>query len=191
MTDDLATTADRPAGGAGLVPAGDHRALRDAFGRFPSGVVSVCARPAEGSAPVGMAVSSFTSVSLDPPLVLVCVDRASSTWPQLVAHAAAGGAAGGGRLGVSVLGEAHDTTARQLASRTADRFAGLSLQDGEGGAVFVGGASAWLECTVEEELPGGDHVVVLLRVLGHRVLDNGPLVFHASTFSTVAPTLVG
>ena len=169
--------------GAGLVPAGDHRALRDAFGRFPSGVVSACARV--DGAPVGMAMSSFTSVSLDPPLVLVCVDRASSTWPRLRDRP------DGGRLGVSVLGEAHDATARQLASRTADRFAGLPLVDGEGGALFVGGAAAWLECSVESELPGGDHVVVLLRVHAHRVLETGPLVFHGSTFTTVAPTLVG
>ena len=52
--------------------------------------------------------------------------------------------------------------------------------------LFVDGAAAWLECSVEEELPGGDHVVVLLRVHGHRVLEPGPLVFHASTFSTVS-----
>lgn len=154
--------------------ASAHRALRDAFGRFPSGVVSACARV--DGAPVGMAMSSFTSVSLDPPLVLVCVDRASSTWPRLV---------GAERLGISVLGEAHDRTARQLASRTADRFAGLSLVDGEGGALFVDGATAWLECSVESELPGGDHVVVLLRVHGHRVLEPGPLVFHASGFSSL------
>ncbi len=160
--------------------AGAHRALRDAFGSFPSGVVSACA-VVDGS-PVGMAMSSFTSVSLDPPLVLVCVDRASSTWPKL---------RDAQRLGISVLGEAHDATARQLASRTADRFAGLPLVDGEGGALFVGGAAAWLECSVESELPGGDHVVVLLRVHGHRVLETGPLVFHGSTFTTVAPTLVG
>ncbi|PWJ49837.1 NADH-FMN oxidoreductase RutF, flavin reductase (DIM6/NTAB) family [Quadrisphaera granulorum] len=157
--------------------ASAHRALRDAFGRFPSGVVSACARI--GGTPIGMAMSSFTSVSLDPPLVLVCVDRASSTWPKLREAGA------GGRLGISVLGEAHDTTARQLASRTADRFAGLSLVDGDGGAVFVDGAAAWLECSVEEELPGGDHVVVLLRVHAHRVLEPGPLVFHASGFTTL------
>lgn len=175
---------------AGLVSVDDapdaaaaHRALRDAFGRFPSGVVSACARV--DGVPVGMAMSSFTSVSLDPPLVLVCVDRASSTWPKLRDRV------DGGRIGISVLGEAHDTTARQLASRTADRFAGLPLVDGEGGALFVGGAAAWLECSVESELPGGDHVVVLLRVHGHRVLETGPLVFHGSTFTTVAPTLVG
>ncbi|MGQ7297119.1 flavin reductase family protein [Quadrisphaera sp. KR29] len=163
--------------------ASAHRALRDAFGRFPSGVVSACARV--DGAPVGMAMSSFTSVSLDPPLVLVCVDRASSTWPKLRERAE------GERLGISVLGEAHDATARQLASRTADRFAGLSLVDGVGGALFVDGAAAWLECSVAEELPGGDHVVVLLRLHAHRVLEPGPLVFHASGFTTVAAAPAG
>ncbi len=176
LTAVLTRVTDAPEG------AERNRALRDAFGRFPSGVVSVCAR-VDGQ-PVGMAVSSFTSVSLDPPLVLVCVDRASSTWPRL--HEAGEH----GRLGVSVLGEAHDATARQLASRTADRFAGLGLVDAGEGALLVEGATAWLECSVEAELPGGDHVVVLLRVHAHRTLETGPLVFHASTFTTVAPTLV-
>lgn len=153
------------------------RALRTSFGRFPSGVVALCA--VVDGAPVGMAASSFTSLSLDPPLVLVCVDRASTTWPRL---------RGADRLGVSVLGEAHDAAARQLASRTADRFAGLDLATSADGALLVHGATAWLDCSLEEELPGGDHLIVVLRVHGHRALDDqGPLVFHDSGFGRLAP----
>jgi flavin reductase (DIM6/NTAB) family NADH-FMN oxidoreductase RutF len=79
-------------------------ALRRAFAMFPSGVTAVCAT-VEGR-PVGLAASSFTSVSLDPPLVSVCIAHTSSTWPLLRAA---------GRVGVSVLAEGHASIARQLA----------------------------------------------------------------------------
>lgn len=158
-----------------------RRALRDTFGAFPSGVVAVCAELAgdQGADRVGMAVSSFTSVSLDPPLVSVCIDLGSSTWPQLRTAP---------RLGISVLAAEHDQAARQLASRSGDRFADLPVEPTEQGALFVQGASAWYDCSVESELPAGDHVVVLLRVHRHHAsADAAPLVFHRSAFGTLAP----
>jgi flavin reductase (DIM6/NTAB) family NADH-FMN oxidoreductase RutF len=158
------------------------RALRGAFGRFPSGVTAVCAdlgSPTDGGAgTIGMAVSSFTSVSVDPALVSVCIDNGSNTWPRL---------RGAGRLGVSVLGAEHAGAARQLAAKSGDRFADLSLEDVGGGAVLIHGASAWFDCTVYDELPAGDHVIVLLQV--HRFSaspGNEPLVFHGSGFRSLA-----
>lgn len=157
---------------AGVDPVG----LRRAFGCFPSGVTAVCAMA--GSEPVGMAASSFTSVSIDPPLVSVCVQNSSATWPRLRRCA---------RLGVSVLARGQDGACRSLSDKHGDRFAGVSWEPGADGAVFVHGATAWLNCSVHDELPAGDHRIVLLRVHGLRA-DPGaePLVFHGSRFRQLA-----
>ncbi|QIS17199.1 flavin reductase family protein [Nocardia terpenica] len=153
------------------IPA-DGDGLRRAFACFPSGVVAVCADI--GGTPHGLAVSTFVPVSLDPPLVSFCVQNSSSTWPRL---------AGASHLGLSLLGIDQQAAARSLSSRNGDRFSGLRLHRGAGHAVFVDGASAWIEGTVETQVPAGDHHVVLLRI--HRLAtraDIDPLVFHDSRF---------
>lgn len=152
--------------------SGDHRALRQAFGCFPSGVTAVCAL-IDGT-PVGMAASSFTSVSMDPPLVSVCVQDTSTTWPKLRPRT---------RLGVSVLAEGHDAECRSLSQKEGDRFAGVSWEASPDDAVFIHGATAWLDCSVERELPAGDHSIALLRIHGLQADPvAAPLVFHSSRF---------
>jgi flavin reductase (DIM6/NTAB) family NADH-FMN oxidoreductase RutF len=156
------------------VPDGDagRRELREAYAVFPSGVVGLCA--VVDGVPVGMAASSFVSVSLDPPLVAVCVRWASETWPRLEDRP---------RIGVSVLGESHDSAARRLAAATGDRFEGLTLSTTDDGAVLIEGASAWLECSVDSVIPAGDHRIVLLRIETFEVRPAvEPLVFQSSTF---------
>ncbi|MBY6684743.1 flavin reductase family protein [Rhodococcus sp. BP-149] len=150
----------------------DQATLRQAYGTFPSGVVAIAARI--GDVPVGLAASSFVSVSLDPPLVAVCIQNTSTTWPKFrdATH-----------IGISVLGEAHDVAARSLAAKTGDRFAGLTLETTPDGAIFIDGASSWLDATIEQELPAGDHAIVLLRVHGLEVhSDVAPIVFQGSRF---------
>lgn len=146
--------------------------LRRVFATFPTGVVAMAAL-VDGS-PVGIAASSFVSVSLDPPLVSVCVAHSSTTWPVLRRAR---------RLGISVLGAHQEVAGRQLAARGVDRFADLSWRATADGAVLLAGASAWLDCGVERQVPAGDHDIVLLRVhdLGAdpRV---PPLVFHGSAY---------
>ncbi|MDR7279097.1 flavin reductase family protein [Catenuloplanes atrovinosus] len=160
-----------------LRPVGDDPgALRQAYGCFPSGVTAVCALV--DGVPAGLTASSFTSVSMNPPLVSVCVQHTSTTWPKLRDLE---------RVGVSVLGEGHDGLARQIASRTGDRFAGVTWETGPAGAVFLVGATAWLDCTIERQVPAGDHDIVLLRVHTLRAdPDVAPLVFHASRFRRLA-----
>lgn len=156
-----------------------QRALRDTFGCFPSGVIAVCADLGEGRQ-VGMAVSSFTSVSLTPALVSVCIDLASTTWAQLREAP---------RLGASVLAAEHNLVARQLASRSGDRFRDLPVESTGDGALFVQGAAAWFDCSIEAEVEAGDHLIVMLRVHRHHArADVPPLVFHRSTFSSLAST---
>ena len=149
-------------------------ALRRAFSRFPSGIAALCA--VIDGAPQGIVASSFTvGVSMDPPLVMFAVQQTSRTWPVLRQAQ---------RIGVSVLGSEHEGICKQIASKSGDRFAGLNLHTDASGSLFIDRAALWLECSVENEVPAGDHQVVLLRVHGHASHDDAhePLVFHGSAF---------
>ena len=150
----------------------DPRELRRVFGAFPSGVTAVAALI--GGVPIGLTASSFTSVSLEPALVSVCIGRTSRTWPVLRETA---------RLGVSILSAEQEHVGRQLASRAPDRFAGVPWRATTDGAVLLDGASGWLETSVVQQVRAGDHDIVVLAVhdldADH---DIGPLVFHASRF---------
>jgi flavin reductase (DIM6/NTAB) family NADH-FMN oxidoreductase RutF len=146
--------------------------LREAFGHFPSGVVAIAAQ-VDGNR-VGLAVSTFVPVSLEPPLVSFCVQNTSTTWPKLEAAP---------MLGISVLGESHDAAARTLAAKTGDRFAGLETVSNDSGAVFIKGTGLWLESAVEQLIPAGDHTIVVLRVNEVSVdAEVAPIVFHRSGF---------
>lgn len=154
----------------------DPHHLRRAFSCFPSGVTAVCAL--SGDAPVGMAASAFTAVSVDPPLVSVCVQGTSTTWPKLRALP---------RLGLSVLADCHDEVCLGLSQKQGDRFAGVEWEAAANGSVFVHGSSAWLDCTVHSEIPAGDHTIVLLRICGLRAQpETPPLVFYGSEFRRLA-----
>lgn len=154
----------------------DPAVLRRAFGAFPSGVVAVAAE-VDGR-PVGMAASSFTSVSLEPALVSFCIANHSATWPVLRrAH----------RLGVSVLADHQGGVCRQLSGPASGRFAGLPLHRTDDGAVLLEDAVAAFDCSIFREVRAGDHTVVLLRL--HGVADSderSPLVFHRSGFGRLA-----
>lgn len=150
----------------------DGVGLRRAFAHFPSGVVAVCAE-IDGQR-YGIAVSTFVPVSLDPPLVSFCVQNTSATWQRLSQV---------DRLGLSLLGLGQEHAARAFGTRGGERFRDIEVYPGNRGAVFIGGASAWLEGTVDAQVPAGDHKVVLLRV--DRLATAGevePLVFHGSRF---------
>ncbi|MCW2498200.1 flavin reductase family protein [Jatrophihabitans sp.] len=155
-----------------LVASLDPQRLRRVFGAFPSGVAAVAA--VVDGVPVGLAASSFTSVSLDPPLVSFCIARSSATWPLLLAAP---------RLGVSILSAEQEQAGRQLAGQAESRFADLSWRATQDGAVLLEGAGGWFETSIEQQVRAGDHDIVVLRVhdldADH---DIGPLVFHASQF---------
>lgn len=158
----------------------DTDTLRRVFGCFPSGVAALCALDAGGNTPIGMAASSFTTVSLDPPLVSVCVQRTSTTWPGLRRRP---------RIGVSVLAEGHDEACLQLSRKDADRFAGVDWSASDEGSVLVGGATAWLETSLYDELPAGDHLIALLELHSMAADPSAlPLVFHASAFRRLLAT---
>ena len=153
-------------------PVIDPRRLRHVVGAFPSGVTAVAAL-IDGE-PTGMSASSFTSVSLEPALVSICVAHTSTTWSLLRTAP---------RLGVSILSAAQESAGRQLGRRGADRFAGLDWRATTDGAVLLDGASGWLDTSIEQQIQAGDHDIVVLAVhdldADH---DVRPLVFHASQF---------
>jgi flavin reductase (DIM6/NTAB) family NADH-FMN oxidoreductase RutF len=146
--------------------------LRRVFSAFPTGVTAVAALV--DGLPAGLTANSFTSVSLDPPIVSVCVAHTSTTWPTLRTAT---------RLGISVLAAHQERHGRALSERRADRFGSLPWRATADGAVLLDGASAWLDCGIEREIGVGDHDLVLLRV---HALDADPevppLVFHGSRY---------
>src|ERR1022692_1335299 len=154
-----------------MTAAQEHVELRRVFAAYPTGVAAIAAL-VEGF-PAGIAASSFVSVSLDPPLVSVCVAHTSTTWPALRSAK---------RLGISVLGAHQELAGRRLGTRGAERFAALSWRGTGEGAVILCGASAWLDCSIERHITAGDHDIVLLRVHDLAASDMPPLVFHGSTF---------
>jgi 3-hydroxy-9,10-secoandrosta-1,3,5(10)-triene-9,17-dione monooxygenase reductase component len=145
----------------------DERRLREAFGRFATGVAFVTTE-VTGS-PLGLIVSSFTAVSLEPPLVSFCPGRDSLTWRRMRQA---------GHFAVRVLGASHGGFARRAAVPGAERFA-EPLPD----------ALAVLECDLEAEYPAGDHSIVLGRVRDLRVSGRSePLVYFAGGFGAFHPT---
>jgi flavin reductase (DIM6/NTAB) family NADH-FMN oxidoreductase RutF len=171
------TAVDRPIDDTANQARTDEQQLRYAYSLFPSGVTALAALIDDQ--PVGMAASSFTSVSLNPSLVSVCVARTSTTWPVL---------AGAERLGVSVLSGDHVDLCRALATKDGDRFADASWESRQG-AVFMHGSALWLECTIAATVPAGDHLIVLLEVAqAHPFPDVDPLVFHLSRLQRLGTT---
>ncbi|MEV5003426.1 flavin reductase family protein [Nocardioides sp. LML1-1-1.1] len=153
----------------------DPVALRQAFGVFPTGVVALAAEV--DGVPVGLAASSFTSVSLDPPLVSVSVARTSKTWPDLrrARH-----------FGVTVLADHHGAVCRQLSGPVDGRFAGVDVSTSDDGAVTLDEGLVRFDCSLYREVEAGDHIIVLLQVHGVDAGAEGdaghPLVFHRSGF---------
>ena len=154
----------------------DPDLLRQAFGIFPTGVVAVAAE-VDGVL-VGLAASSFTSVSLDPPLVSFSIARVSKTWPDLRRSA---------HLGVTVLADHQHAVCRQLAGEPERRFDGVPVRVSDEGAVTLDEGLARFDCTVYSEVEAGDHIVVLLELHAVDQSDtSSPLVFHRSAFGRLA-----
>ncbi|MCU4183427.1 flavin reductase family protein [Acidiferrimicrobium sp. IK] len=140
---------------------------RRVLGRIPTGVAIVAG--IYGARPVGVAVGSFTSVSLDPPLVGFFIATTSTTWPVIELS---------GGFCASILGADQDGVSRQFGTSGAERFAGCGWRSSPGGRPIIDGAVAWLDCSIEEILPAGDHRLVLGRIESMASSHDGePLVF--------------
>jgi 3-hydroxy-9,10-secoandrosta-1,3,5(10)-triene-9,17-dione monooxygenase reductase component len=159
----------------------DAGEFRRVLGNFATGVTVVTAPASDGEpGPAGFACQSFSSLSLDPPLVSFMVARTSTTWPRI---------ARAGVFCVNVLGAGQGTLCRGFAVSGADKFAGVVYDSAPvTGSPRLAGVPAWIDCTIQAVHTGGDHLIVVGRVdaLG-ATDDTAPLLFHRGRFSTLAP----
>lgn len=132
----------------------DPHALRNAFGTFMTGVTVVTAHN-ENEHPIGFTANSFTSVSLDPPLVLVCLANSSSNREAFV------NAAG---FAVNVLSETQVAVSNTFARPAEDRFANIEWKTGPQGSPVIEGVTAWFDCAMYNQVEAGDHVILIGEV---------------------------
>ena len=142
--------------------------LKDAFARWATGVTIVTARA--GDRIHGMTVSAFTEVSLEPPLVLVCIEKNSKT--QVVI-------ADGGAFAVNMLARSQEPLARRFACREAEdrRFVDLACESGATGAPLLVGSIAILDCQVQAAHEAGDHILYIGKVVELRLSEGDPLLY--------------
>jgi flavin reductase (DIM6/NTAB) family NADH-FMN oxidoreductase RutF len=150
----------------------DAVAMREAMGRFATGVTVVTTVDADGR-PAGCTISAFCSLSLDPPLVLVCVGRGRRM------HALLAAAPG---FAVNVLAAHQRDVATAFARTPHDRFAGLATRPGRAGARLLDGAVAHIECDRETVLDGGDHAIVVGLVRAVTTFPGEPLLYARGAF---------
>lgn len=156
----------------------DAQRFRKVLGHYPTGVCVVTAAPADGP-PVGMVVGSFTSVSLDPPLVAFLPDKASTSWPRI--HMT-------GAFCVNVLTSDQEPLCRQFAQKGGDKFKGVNWRPAPTGSPILDGALAWIDCDIEQTIESGDHYIVVGRVRDLDLGDKGlPLAFFQGTYGLFAP----
>lgn len=154
-------------------PTIDPGQFRQVLGSYPTGVCAITAMSADG-APVGMVVGTFTSVSLDPPLVGFLPDKKSTSWPQIEEA---------GRFCVNVLGSDQQQICRQVSARGDEKFAGVDYTVSENNLPVIAGAIARIECTIQSVIDTGDHWFVLGRVLSLEVTrDEDPMLFHRGRY---------
>ena len=157
-----------------MTAAGEDE-FRRVLGHLPTGVTVITAT-ADGR-PLGMAANSFTSVSLDPPLILFCPANSSTTWPEIKRT---------GRCCVNVLAGHHEELSRRFYRKGIDRFAGVSYTERACGPRLAD-AVAWIDCVFRDEHEAGDHTIVVSRVIGLEASEDAtPLVFHRGAYGTFA-----
>jgi flavin reductase (DIM6/NTAB) family NADH-FMN oxidoreductase RutF len=147
--------------------------FRSVLGQFASGVAVVTA--VNKGTPVGMTIQSFCSLSLDPPLILLCPAIKSTSWPKIAEV---------GHLCVNLLAEGQEQIARQFARSGGDKYGGIAwTAAADSGSPMLDGALAWIDCQIGGQYPGGDHLIVTCQVLDLAArTDLRPLVFFQSGF---------
>jgi 3-hydroxy-9,10-secoandrosta-1,3,5(10)-triene-9,17-dione monooxygenase reductase component len=150
----------------------DPQVLREVLGHFASGVTVVTAVTADG--PAGFTCQSFSSLSLDPPLVAFAPARTSQTWPALRSM---------GRFCVNVLAEGQHAVSQNFARSGGDKFAGVRWSPSAHGSPVLDDVVAWIDGELWAEYDGGDHSIVVARVLDLGAdPDRRPLLFHRGAY---------
>jgi flavin reductase (DIM6/NTAB) family NADH-FMN oxidoreductase RutF len=153
----------------------DASRIKDVLGRFSTGVVVVTAM--HEAKPAGMSAQSVVSLSLDPPLVLFCPARSSTSWPMIRAA---------GRFALNILASDQQETSVAFARSGGDKFAGVAWEPGRTGAPLLAGALGHVECVLEHVYDGGDHEIAVGRVVDLAVRrDTTPLIFYRGAYSSL------
>ena len=156
----------------------NSRAFRDALGHFATGVAVVSATP-EGGAPVGLTLNSFSSVSLEPPLILWSLDRGSDRFKSFMQV---------DRFGINVLGGVHQDLSRRLARKGQSALEADEVMTGQHGVVLLRSAIASFECDVFQRIEAGDHVIFIGHVRSCAQADHEePLVYFRGAYRSLAP----
>jgi flavin reductase (DIM6/NTAB) family NADH-FMN oxidoreductase RutF len=154
----------------------DSSRFRHVLGHFATGVAVITANAPSG--PVGMAVSSFTSVSLEPPLVAFLPDKSSTSWPKIRAA---------GSFCVNILSAGQEELCAQFARKGIYKFARVAWQSAPSGAPILDGGMAWIDCELTQTFESGDHYIAIGRVLQLEAVEYGvPLVFFQGGYGHFA-----
>lgn len=151
--------------------------FRAAMGRFATGITVVTTIDGDG-APYGVTATSFASLSLDPPLVQWSLRNAAYSLSIFLQS---------GRFAVNILSAEQTAISRRFATPDIDRFAGQPTEPGLNGLSLLPGAVAWIECDLEETLAGGDHTILVGRVLRARTFEQTPLLHWRGAYLPIAP----
>ncbi|HET6393138.1 MAG TPA: flavin reductase [Blastococcus sp.] len=158
--------------------ATDPTWFRRVLGQYPTGVCVVTATESDGGR-AGFVVGSFSSVSLDPPLVAFFPDKGSTSWPRI---------RDAGKFCVNILSAGQEDVCRNFAVRKGDKFAGVACREAESGSPIIEGAVAWIDCDLESVTEAGDHYIVLGRVRSLDVHGTSlPLLFFQGGYGRFAP----
>lgn len=156
----------------------DAGTFRKVLGHYPTGVCVITAVDPEGGR-VGLSIGSFTSVSLEPPLVAFFPARTSSTWPRIERA---------GRFCVNVLAADQEAVCRVFATGKPDKFEGISHRLSDNGSPLLDGVVAWIDCTLEAVHEAGDHFIVVGRVRSLDVVrPERPLLFYRGSYGDFSP----
>ena len=154
----------------------DPASFRSALSRFATGITVLTMRDADGQ-DLGMTATAFSSVSLDPPLILVCIDwSATMTGPlEQATHFA-----------VHVLGQAQEDLSRRFAEKEWNRFSGLPVTRGVDRLPLLPGALTCLQCRIQARHPAGDHQIIVGEVLDAEVAEGEPLLYFRGRYARMA-----
>ncbi len=163
---------------AQAVANADNGAMRQALGKFPTGV-TVVTTTAPGGEPVGFTANSFTSVSLKPPLVLICLAKIASLCEVFAAADS---------YAINILAADQEDLSNRFASRGGDRFNLVDWHAEITGSPILEGTAAWLDCTLKEVIDGGDHLLLLGEVQSSAFTDAMPLGYYAGSYFSIRLT---
>jgi flavin reductase (DIM6/NTAB) family NADH-FMN oxidoreductase RutF len=153
----------------------DRNELRRVMGHFATGVTIITTKSKEG-VPAGLTANSFTSVSLDPPLVLVAVDKKADSWPHFEESKV---------FTVNILNDEMETLSRKFAVSGGDKFQGVAYHAGANGVAILDGALGYLECKLYATYDGGDHTLYLGLIEQAETREAKPLLFYRGGYRAI------